>query len=93
MKNEDVKMALIWDFSHRAQIYVRGLLETVRRLERLHLLVVDVSQDAGQDLQQEDAQQQGEVLQERSGEGRESVGGDGTAKPHNLMRERFELQF
>lgn len=26
-------------------------------------------------------------------EGRELVGGDGMAEPHNLMRERFKLQF
>lgn len=41
-------------------------LYAICRLERLHLLVVDVGQDAGQDLQQENTQQQGKILQDRS---------------------------
>lgn len=37
---------------------------------RVYLLVVDISQDASQDLQQEDAQQQHEVLGSRGSRGR-----------------------
>lgn len=67
VKNDDLEAGLILDFSHRAQTCVRGLFIQSVDTERPHLLVVDVSQDAGQDLQQENTQQQGKILQERSG--------------------------
>lgn len=71
VKNEDLETSLIWDFSHRVQKKVcERTLKTVCRPARLHLLVVDVRQDAGQDLQQENAQQQGKILQREEREGK-----------------------